>query len=101
MNNLSEYPSGLRLWHSAILDKVIKDLAANGVLCDQVDHLISLHDLVEPDDVRMSQPFHYVHLAEDFREVLLVEFGLVDDFDRHLKQQRFLFRHTTLTSRAR
>ena len=53
------------------LGVLTKDLPAAGVLGDEVEHALGLHDLVQADDVRMSQQFHDADLTEDLGQVVL------------------------------
>lgn len=42
-------------------------------------------DLVEANDVRMSQHFHDLHLPEDLLQIVVIQLRLVHDFNRHLR----------------
>lgn len=44
-------------------------------------------DLVETNDVWMSQHLHDLHLPEDLLQIVVVQLRLVHDFNRHLRHR--------------
>lgn len=44
-----------------------------------------IRNLVEANDVRVSQHFHDLHLPEDLLQIVVIQLRLVHDFNRHLR----------------
>lgn len=44
--------------------------------------------LVEPDDVRVFQQLHDLHLPEDLFQVVVIQLGLVHDLYSHLERRQ-------------
>lgn len=86
-DELHEDPCCLRLLHASIGHKMIEDLSIRCIFCDQIDHRLGFHYLVEACDVWMTQRFQYRYLAESLAQILLVQACFIDDLDGHLQEE--------------
>lgn len=86
-DELHEDPCCLWLLHASIGHQMIEDLSIWCILCNQIDHRLRFHYLVEACDVRMTQRFQYRYLAESLAQIFLVQACFIDDLDGHLQEE--------------
>jgi hypothetical protein len=81
-NDLLEESACLLLFNPLHLDDVVKKLAALGIFHNQVQLLLGFDDLVELDDLRVSDDLQNVDLSGHALHICNVtDLGLFEDLD--------------------